>query len=168
MQVRKITEADAAPYLELRCALDSESKTLLLEPGERKTTVDEMRRTIQDILHQPNSMVFLATDEERLVGFLSAIGGKANRHRGTITIVIGILEAYTGRGIGKKLFVEMEKWARGIGAHRLELGLMAHNERALRLYTSLGYQPEGRKRDVFLVDGVYVDELMMGKILETE
>ena len=63
MQVRKITEADAAPYLELRCALDSESKTLLLEPGERKTTVDEMRRTIQDILHQPNSMVFLATDE---------------------------------------------------------------------------------------------------------
>ena len=50
----------------------------------------------------------------------------------------------------------------------LELGLMAHNERALRLYTSLGYQPEGRKRDVFLVDGVYVDELMMGKILETE
>ena len=168
MQIRKIVEADATPYLALRRALDSESKTLLLGPGERKTTPEQMRQSLNEILSRSNAMVFLATEQERLIGFLSAIGGTANRNRGTIVIVIGILEAYTGQGIGKALFREMETWAKEIRAHRLELGLMAHNERALRLYTSLGYRIEGKKEEVYFVDGSYVDEIMMGKIIQPD
>ncbi len=166
MRIRKIVQEDAAAYLALRCELDNESKTLLMEPGERKTTVEEMRRAILDALSRSNAMIFLATDQERLVGFLSAFGGTANRYRQTLSIVVGIVEAFTGQGIGKALFKEMEAWAREIGSHRLELGLMAHNQRALGLYTTLGYAIEGRKREVFFVDGTYVDELIMGKIIE--
>lgn len=166
MEVRQIQVSDASEYLKLRCALDEESKMLLMEAGERTTTEGEIEKSIQEILNKKNSMIFLAFEGERMVGFLSSIGGNARRNFQTVYIVIGILEAFTGRGIGKLLFQRMESWARSIGSHRLELGLMAHNERALKLYLPLGFALEGRKREVFLVDGNYYDELMMGKLLK--
>jgi RimJ/RimL family protein N-acetyltransferase len=42
---------------------------------------------------------------------------------------------------------------------------MAHNERALALYRRLGFEVEGTRRDSVLVDGRYVDELTMAKLL---
>jgi RimJ/RimL family protein N-acetyltransferase len=35
------------------------------------------------------------------------------------------------------------------------------------LYQKMGFQVEGIKKDSLLVDGVYVDEYYMGKILNT-
>jgi RimJ/RimL family protein N-acetyltransferase len=136
-----------------------------MEPGERKTTDIEMKHYLIELLNRENAMIFVVEDNRQLVGFLSAIGGTARRNYQTVYIVIGILESFTGKGIGKALFMETEKWAKEIGIHRLELGLMASNERALRLYTTLGFVQEGRKPEVFLVDGTYIDEIMMGKLI---
>jgi RimJ/RimL family protein N-acetyltransferase len=41
---------------------------------------------------------------------------------------------------------------------------MVHNERAIGLYEKLGFQREGRKRDVLRVSGEYVDEVLMAKL----
>ncbi len=79
--------------------------------------------------------------------------------------MVGILEAFTSRGIGTALFEALDAWAREHHIHRLELSVMVHNARGVGLYQKMGFQIEGIKKDSLLVDGVYVDEYYMGKIL---
>ena len=59
----------------------------------------------------------------------------------------------------------MEKWAAENGVKRLELSVMTHNERGLALYKKMGFDIEGIKRASIFVNGAYVDEYLMGKIL---
>jgi RimJ/RimL family protein N-acetyltransferase len=80
--------------------------------------------------------------------------------------VVGIRHKFAGQGIGKKLFEALERWAVEHGLHRLELTVMCHNERAIRLYQKMGYNIEGVKQDSLRVDGRYVDEYYMAKILD--
>jgi RimJ/RimL family protein N-acetyltransferase len=49
--------------------------------------------------------------------------------------------------------------------HRIDLTVMAHNARAKRLYDAMGYFEEGVNRDSLYVDGRFVDEIMMAKLL---
>lgn len=165
--IRRAVEDDAAAVLALGRTLDSETQFMMLEPGERTATVEEQRKRIQSMILSGNGAMFLAEAETgELVGLLGAQGGAYRRNRRTVQIFIGILQSFTGHGIGRQLFEAMEAWARAWGARRLELSVMAHNERAIALYNRMGFTIEGRMRDSLYVDGQYVDEFLMAKILE--
>ena len=58
--IRPIREADARAFLELSNTLDAESDFRLLEPGERRTTVQEER----EIIRRTNAD--LAADQPRV------------------------------------------------------------------------------------------------------
>ncbi|WP_067623588.1 GNAT family N-acetyltransferase [Alicyclobacillus acidiphilus] len=165
MQIRKITEADAEDYIELCKKLDDETDFMMLEPGERITNVEQQKNAIHSLLAAGNSMVFVAEDAGKLVGYLGAYGGEFRRNKHKVYVVIGILQEYTGQGIGTALFAETEKWARKMGAHRLELTVMVHNEAGLALYRKVGFEIEGIAKDSLFVNGRYVDEYYMAKIL---
>lgn len=165
MQIRTIREDDAETFLRLRTQLDSETEFMLLEPGERTTTVEAERAGIADLLASPTSTILVAEEEGRLVGFLLARGSQARRDRLTSYLVVGILRAYTGQGLGARLFEELERWARAAGLHRLELTVMTHNRAGLALYTKMGFLVEGLRREALQIRGAWVDEYHMGKLL---
>lgn len=165
MNIRMIRESDGEPFLLLSKSLDEETQFMMLEPGERTLTIEEQTQRIKNVLFQDNQMIFVAEHENQLVGFLGAYGGNYRRNRHCAYIVIGIRQNFAGQGIGKGLFEALEKWAIGHGIHRLELTVMSHNERAIRLYRQMGFQTEGVKRDSLWVNGKYVDEYYMAKIL---
>jgi putative acetyltransferase len=54
-----------------------------------------------------------------------------------------------------------DNWA---GLLRIELGVYADNERAIRMYRRFGFELEGTQRAFALRDGVYVDSLMMARL----
>jgi RimJ/RimL family protein N-acetyltransferase len=110
-------------------------------------------------------MIFVVEHESQLTGFLAAFGGGYQRDRHSAYIVVGILQGYTGQGIGKLLFKALDEWALAHKLHRLELTVMSHNERALHLYQKMGFVIEGTKKDSLCVNGAYVDEYYMTKIL---
>jgi RimJ/RimL family protein N-acetyltransferase len=93
------------------------------------------------------------------------MGGRFARNKGTVYIVIGILERFTGQGLGTALFECMEQWARDRKLHRLELSVMVHNQRGVGLYQKMGFGIEGVRRDSLLVSGSYVDEYYMAKLI---
>ena len=164
MLVRPIREEDSQAYLDLCHALDRETRFMMLEPGERTTTLEEQRQRIRAL--QPGQLILVAEEDQRLVGYLGTFSGTFRRNRHSAYIVVGIAQAFTGRGIGRKLFIKMEEWARQQEIHRLELTVMIHNERAVRLYQGLGFAVEGVKKDALKCDGRYVDEFHMAKILD--
>lgn len=140
---------------------------MMFEPGERPMDVEIQRKRIQHVLQAGNQMMFVAEAADgALVGILGALGGANRRSRATVHIFVGVRQAYRGRGIASRLFEVLEVWAHAWGAHRLELTVMAHNQRALQLYERLGFVIEGRLCDALRVDGQYVDELSMAKIFD--
>jgi RimJ/RimL family protein N-acetyltransferase len=62
-------------------------------------------------------------------------------------VVIGVVAAASGRGIGAGLLRQARDWAARHGLHRLELTVMAHNRRAADLYKRMGFSVEGRRAE---------------------
>jgi len=156
---------DAAGLLALKKDLDRETSFMLLEPGERTEDSTEVAAYLSSMAGTANSVVIVAETAGGLAGYAEARGGGFHRNRITAHVVIGVLAAAGGQGIGSGLLRELELWAPAHGILRLELTVMAHNQRARRLYERMGFAVEGRRRECLLVDGHLVDELYMAKLL---
>lgn len=165
MIIRKLDEKDSEEFLNMLKQLDNETKNMMYEPGERKTTIEDVKSNIKNIKCS-NSLTLVAEENDNIVGFLSAKRGFANRIKHSAYIVIGILKNYRGKKIGTKLFYELEKWALENTITRLELTVMTHNEGAIGLYEKMGFKIEGLKEKSLMIDGNYVDEYYMGKVLK--
>ena len=68
-----------------------------------------------------------------------------------------------GRGVGLELVLAAVVEARRQGAVRVTLRVLGHNTPARRLYEAAGFTVEGVLRGEFLLDGVYVDDVCMGR-----
>ncbi|MDX2649015.1 GNAT family N-acetyltransferase [Streptomyces sp. PA03-1a] len=68
-----------------------------------------------------------------------------------------------GRGVGLELVLAAVAEARRQGAVRVTLRVLGHNTPARRLYEAAGFTVEGVLRGEFLLDGVYVDDVCMGR-----
>ena len=163
--IRESRVEDAETYLELCKQLDAESDFLLYEEGERETNIVEQKKSIENIIETDNSTILVAEDKKGLIGYLLARGGNARRNKHNLYIALAVKKEYTGKGIGTSLMDQLEKWARERAIKRIELGLMAKNIPALILYKKRGFTLEGVKKSMFYVNGEYIDEYIMAKIL---
>jgi len=164
MIIRRIEAEDTEAFLSMLKQLDSETKNMMYEPRERKTSVDEMKSNILNITAS-NSLLLVAQDDGRIVGFLSAERGFAKRIKHSAYVVVGVLKDYQGKGVGTKLLQELIDWAKSNNITRLELTVMVNNESAINLYKKMGFKIEGLKEKSLIVDGKYVDEYYMARIL---
>jgi RimJ/RimL family protein N-acetyltransferase len=163
--IRAIQETDAEAFLRLCLRLDTETSFMMLEPGERNQDLAAQQARIAAVLASAGDQIWVAGHEGALVGFLSVRGGAFRRNQHSAYIVIGILQSFAGQGIGARLFTALEAWAHERRLHRLELTVMVHNERAIRLYQKMGFVVEGTKQHSLFVDGAFVDEYYMAKLL---
>jgi phosphinothricin acetyltransferase len=70
-----------------------------------------------------------------------------------------------GQGIGRQLLDRLIDLARGIGYHKMVLAAMASNDAGIALYASAGFFKVGIYREQGLVDGNWVDVIVMEKLL---
>lgn len=165
MLIREIEVDDAEAFLRLNHQLDRETEFMLLEPGERKTSLESQSRQIERIRASYNKTIFVAEKEGELIGYIAAIGGSYNRNKHCASIIVGVLQEYTGQGIGSQLFAELYEWAKKHRIHRLELTVTVHNHQASVLYHRMGFEIEGFKQKSLLIQGKFVDEYYMAKLL---
>ena len=69
------------------------------------------------------------------------------------------------RGVAAALLTASEQFARTQGASKLSLRVLSTNQSAIRLYERFGFQREGMLRGEFLINGRFVDDIMMAKQL---
>ena len=164
MIIRTVKLEDAVELIELMRALDEETKFMMLEPGERQTTLEQQESQIITFSNSSSRVMYIAENKGSLLGFVAGIGHSARRNKHSMYCIIGIKQIAAGQGLGTRLMIALEQWARMHHFTRLELTVMAHNERAKRLYLSRGFEIEGLKRNALRIDDRYVDELYMSKI----
>ncbi|MFG2499297.1 GNAT family N-acetyltransferase [Streptomyces sp. NPDC048441] len=88
----------------------------------------------------------------------------ANAHVRQI-LGFAVAEGVRGKGVGRRLVRAAVDEARRQGARRITLRVLGHNTPARTLYESEGFVVEGVLPGEFLLDGVYVDDVLMGRVL---
>jgi RimJ/RimL family protein N-acetyltransferase len=164
MEIREIQIEDAKNLLNLLKKLDAETTFLLYEKDERKRTIEQQRKNIQEQLER-GVLTFVLEDNKKLVGYVFGNIFTANRKKHCMNLAIAILQEYTGKGYGTKLMNTIEEYAINNGITRLELEVSKKNKIAISLYQKIGFEVEGVKRNAFLVNGNFEDEILMAKII---
>ena len=76
-------------------------------------------------------------------------------------------KSYWGKGIGRRCTDLVFTYGfHYLNLNRIHLSVLATNQRAFRLYRSLGCQEEGRLRQAQYKNGEYVDLILMGLLRE--
>jgi diamine N-acetyltransferase len=118
----------------------------------------------REALADPDLEHLLIVDGEP-VGFV-LLAGVTNVHRGVE--LRRIVTVPKGRGVGRAALALVLEHAFGsLGAHRVWLDVMVHNERARRAYAAVGFVEEGVMREAVRVDDAHVSLVLMS-VLRSE
>ncbi|MFD4395991.1 GNAT family N-acetyltransferase [Kitasatospora sp. NPDC058397] len=119
-----------------------------------------------DERHTPEQYL-LALLDGRVVGYVRQVPPTplaSNRH---VRQIQGLVVDGTarGRGVGRRLVEAACEAARAAGARRMTLRVLGWNAPARRLYEGCGFVVEGSLAEEFLIDGSYVDDVLMARSL---
>ncbi|KUN05462.1 acetyltransferase [Streptomyces yokosukanensis] len=119
-----------------------------------------------DERHVPADYLVAETDG-RLVGYIRlAVPTRLASNAHVLQIQgLAVADEARGQGLGRALIRAAVEEARGRGARRLSLRVLGHNAPARALYEAEGFAVEGVQPEEFLLDGVYVDDILMGRKL---
>ncbi|WP_431050061.1 GNAT family N-acetyltransferase [Roseateles sp. L2-2] len=111
---------------------------------------------------------FVAIDGSMVVGWCDILPAwaHANRHCGSLGV--GLLPAYRGQGVGRRLLAACLAKAKQNGITRVELEVRADNQHAIGLYERMGFVREATKRNGMRFDGHYFDSIQMSLLFEDE
>jgi RimJ/RimL family protein N-acetyltransferase len=131
----------------------------------RGFTVEETRSFLTSFAESGGVQLLALAGEEvvRWCG-VTPLSFEGMRHVGRLGM--GLLPAYRGQGLGKRLVREVLSRTFGNGLLRVELQVFASNVPAVRLYEQERFVLEGRKRRGRILDGVEDDILVMGLLRE--
>lgn len=127
--IRQATEADFPDFVGLVTAL---ARFEHLEPP----TEAAKRRLLRDIFKKRRANLMLALDHGRAVGYaLYFFTYSSFLARPTLYLEdLFVLEAYRGRGTGKRLFLRCVREAKREGCGRMEWAVLTWNSNAIRFY----------------------------------
>jgi ribosomal protein S18 acetylase RimI-like enzyme len=107
--------------------------------------------------------VIVAVQGDEIVGYVKlrrSLGLNSNNH---VLTVAGLAVSPNSQrqGVGTALVARAIDEAKKRGARRLTLHVLGTNHSAIRIYESCGFELEGVLRDEFMLDGSFVDDLLM-------
>jgi RimJ/RimL family protein N-acetyltransferase len=165
VHLRTALPEDGPALMEAVGRIDEETEFLGL-PGEYRRWREGVEERLALMREKRSGAYLLAEAGGEIIGYLGGFAGFFRRAKGAIYIGhVGLRRAWRGRGIGTRLFIAFEDWARAEGAWRLELRVDEANERGQALYRKRGFTSEGRIADAVFLEGQAHAHLWMAKTL---
>lgn len=132
--LRKAVPADAAQ-------LDQ----VMLVISEPCTDLERMARQIEKLAHDPQKYLLVAEDPESrtLCGSLLGVVFEDICETGRPILLVenvAVLESYQGKGVGRQLFEEIERWGKEMDCHYEMLVSGLNRVGAHKFYSRLGFE----------------------------
>ena len=166
MRIRDVVPQDAEKLVAFRQTLFGETDFLLYGQGEYSLTVAEVTSQIERGSQISTNRSLVAENDGNFIAFLGIIGSPIPRLRHSAHLALGVSHAWWSRGVATDLMKEAFRWAPTVGLSRFELSVMTTNTRAIALYERLGFKVEGLRRRAYMINGVAVDDHVMGYVFE--
>lgn len=166
-RLRALTTDDIDAFEWLAQAVIEDGRGVPQVPGESFASPERLARSWGDA---SGDVYVGAVLDGTLVGEGSLRRDRLVRVAHVAELGVSVHPNAQGVGLGRAITEALINWARGQSLHplrRIELRVLASNDRATRLYESLGFVQEGRRRDYMRsIDGAtYEDDLIMGLLL---
>lgn len=171
--IRPHVPSDAPALIELLKNIAHETTHTLQYVGKPELSLDEVARRIEEKsknIKNLNLGVFKKENDDKkevMIGNLFFHLPYGDHpwmlHVGYFGMMI--LKQYWGQGIAKELLRLQDEHARSIGVRRIEAMVRVNNERGVGLYQHCGFEIEGRRKEVALIQGKYEDEYFIAKTL---
>ncbi len=127
--------AEILPYIDLINSAFADHPTSI------RVTLEQVEHVHAKPSFDPAAIGILRTTGGEMVGFcVTGVDRDENPPVGSINL-IGVLEGYRGRGLGRWLLLWGIARLRSIGIDAIELAVDAENENAVGLYRSVGFEP---------------------------
>ena len=157
LEIRPITPADVEGF---HAVLDAVARERFGLAMWEAPPLESTREFVQENVAS-GAIQFVAVDAGRVVAWADVITPfhDALRHRGGLGI--GMLPAYRGQGLGRRLLEACiaAAWAKGLV--RIQLEVRADNAAGIALYKRCGFVEEGRRRMGMRTPDGYVDTIAM-------
>src|SRR5829696_5887689 len=143
--------------------------TMSREPGVMETTLALASRPLSfyaELLEKPSpdQHTLVAVVDGEIAGWCGlTVGSGRRRHAGDLGLAVRA--ASQGQGIGTTLLQALLELADDwLGLRRIELTVLAGNDRARGLYERHGFETEGRLRAYVAGEGALHDVWVMGRL----
>jgi L-amino acid N-acyltransferase YncA len=163
-RVRPATPADAEAISRIYNQ-GIEDRVATLETELR--TAEERRRWLAGRSPRHPVIVAEATEPATAVvgwGSLNAFNAR-EAYRFVADLSVYVERAFRGKGVGRVVLEKLIALARDHGFHKMVLSAFPTNTGGMALYTKLGFQPVGVYREQGVLDGRWVDTIIMEKLL---
>ena len=162
--VRTANKPDAPQIVKLMKEVIKEGLYTLAEPDEYKATVKTESAKITRFKQSPGKIYIIAELKNIITGFISFDNWDTRRTQHTGLFSVYLNKKYRGKGIGKILVEQMLDWGKTNPVNRkISLYVFSTNKSAISLYKHLGFKQEGRCPNDMIINGKYVDSIMMYK-----
>ncbi len=167
VKLRKMTKEDTELYHKWRNDVEVMHST---NPSLDVYPMEETKEFVDHVIlgtHAAKSYIMVEKGNEIPIGIVSLINIDYKNRNAECIIDIGEKE-YWGKGYGSeglKLLLDYVFYEMNL--HRVYLKVFSFNDKAIHLYTKIGFQQEGSSRQSLFRDGEWHDIIHMG-ILQNE
>lgn len=161
--IREAQVRDAKEMVAVVKEYVEESEFIPYSKGEFNLTIEEEEKWIKSFTDNENSLLLVATHNNRIIGNISINGAQREMMKHTACIGIGMLASWRAQGVGSALFASAKQWASENPAIEiLWLETYTTNTSGLALYEKFGFTEIGRHPNfIKLSPTEYVDNLIM-------
>jgi len=162
IRLRDATQADVPNICVIHNqGIEDRVATLDVDPH----TLDEQKAWFNR--HGPRHPVIVAEAVGEPIGWASLNQFSARlAYRFVADLSVYIERGWRGKGIGTLLLREIDARARALGYHKIVLSAFPSNQAGLRLYEKFGFRTVGIYHEQGLIDGRWVDTIIMEKLLD--
>jgi diamine N-acetyltransferase len=151
---------DDLPYIQ-KWSSDAELRRLIGEVAPMSRA--ETEKWYSELLADKDRKWFVIALKEgdRIIGEAGLLRMFRPWRKTDMTIIIGEKDAW-GKGYGTEVGHLLLDYAfRRLGFHKISIGVVGFNKRALKFWESLGFKKEGVERDEYYYDNEFSDGIMM-------
>jgi len=166
IELRSPGPEDAAADLECMKKAAAETEFLLSSPEDVTVDIPRHAAALEDVRDDPYALLLLCVAQGAVVGRLHGYVKPRCKVRHRFRLGLCVLRDCWGQGLATAMLQTAARIARELGCTQLELEVMAHNSRAIRLYEREGYRiAMVHPKAVCFDDGRMTDEYLMIKKL---
>jgi RimJ/RimL family protein N-acetyltransferase len=160
VSIRPARGSDASKIISCINQVGSEKIYIVIE---RFAHTVEWEQSYIEGLNPENILYLVCEIGTEIIGMLSIERENYPKMNHTATLGMIILKKYRKAGIGSAMLNEAFEWAKMKNIRKICLSCFSTNRAAIALYRKFNFEEEGRRRGQFIVDGKYVDEVMMAR-----